>query len=263
MTTTVRRRTLLTAAVTLLAALTACSNGGSPSGRSAGPATSSGQLAASAATTLPPPTTTTVPPTTTTTRRPAPVPDPSVLTLQKQLTSLGYWLGTPDGFYGLTTSQAVMAMQKAAGLARTGTFGADVARALEAGTRPTAQSTSGHVIEIDLAHQLILSVTGGHVDYILNTSTGGGYRFTENGVTQTAITPVGHFTTTWEVNGTRVSPLGVLWRPKFFVGGIAIHGSASIPGRPVSHGCVRVSNPAINWIWSANLDPIGTPVWVY
>jgi len=24
-----------------------------------------------------------------------------------------------------------------------------------------------------------------------------------------------------------------------------------------------VSNQAINWIWSAGLDPIGTPVWVY
>ena len=26
---------------------------------------------------------------------------------------------------------------------------------------------------------------------------------------------------------------------------------------------VRVSNAAIDWIWSANLDPIGTHVWIY
>jgi len=31
---------------------------------------------------------------------------------------------------------------------------------------------------------------------------------------------------------------------------------------PVSHGCVRVSNEAINWIWAANIAPIGEEVWV-
>ena len=36
-----------------------------------------------------------------------------------------------------------------------------------------------------------------------------------------------------------------------------------MPSVPVSHGCVRVSNEAINWIWAANSDPIGTEVWVY
>jgi lipoprotein-anchoring transpeptidase ErfK/SrfK len=31
----------------------------------------------------------------------------------------------------------------------------------------------------------------------------------------------------------------------------------------VSHGCSRVSDEAINWIWANNLLPIGTDVWVY
>jgi lipoprotein-anchoring transpeptidase ErfK/SrfK len=31
----------------------------------------------------------------------------------------------------------------------------------------------------------------------------------------------------------------------------------------VSHGCVRISNEAIDWVWAQNLDPIGTTVWVY
>jgi lipoprotein-anchoring transpeptidase ErfK/SrfK len=47
------------------------------------------------------------------------------------------------------------------------------------------------------------------------------------------------------------------------VGGIAIHGDSSVPAHPVSHGCVRVSNQAIDWIWATGSDPIGTPVWVY
>ena len=32
---------------------------------------------------------------------------------------------------------------------------------------------------------------------------------------------------------------------------------------PASHGCVRMSNPAINFIWAANILPFGTAVWVY
>jgi len=57
--------------------------------------------------------------------------------------------------------------------------------------------------------------------------------------------------------------LGDMWRPKFFTGGIALHGSASVPAFPASHGCVRVSNGAMNWIWDTWGAPSGTPVVVY
>ena len=135
--------------------------------------------------------------------------------------------------------------------------------ALTAGTRAGARSTAGHMIEVDLTRQLLLIVTDGRVDAVLNTSTGGGYVYYDQGSRQVAITPTGHFATYSEVDGTRISSLGVLWRPKFFVGGIAIHGDSSVPAQPVSHGCVRVSNGAIDWIWASGSDPIGTPVWVY
>ena len=65
------------------------------------------------------------------------------------------------------------------------------------------------------------------------------------------------------VTGTVTDSLGTLYRPRFFVDGYAIHGDDSVPPYPVSHGCVRVSNEAINWIWANNIDPIGTTVWVY
>jgi lipoprotein-anchoring transpeptidase ErfK/SrfK len=42
-----------------------------------------------------------------------------------------------------------------------------------------------------------------------------------------------------------------------------VHGDSDVPPYPVSHGCARVSNEAIDWIWSNNLAPIGTEVWVY
>lgn len=267
----------------LAVALAGCSGTGSDSLQhsAAAGAPSPATTSAAVSPTLPAPTTTVVPttrpatpttvtPTTTVPKATTPPataslagPGQTVLQLQQRLTELGYWLGTPDGKYGLTTSQAVMALQKVAGVGRDGVFGATTAAALAAGVKLTPQSQSGRVIEVDLAHQVVLIVTNGHLDAVLNTSTGGGYRFSINGRSSVAITPTGHFTTYRQIDGRDVSPLGVLWRPKYFVGGIALHGATDVPGHPASHGCVRVSNAAINWIWATNIDPIGTAVWVY
>ena len=106
-------------------------------------------------------------------------------------------------------------------------------------------------------------VSNGNVLYTLNTSTGGGYTYVQSGVTNVAITPTGHFSIFRQVNGLVVDSLGALWMPKFFTGGYAIHGDSSVPPQPVSHGCVRVSNEAIDWIWANNIAPLGTAVWVY
>lgn len=221
-------------------------------------------------TSLPRPTTTTLPRPTTTTI-PGPVyphygsSGPDVLLLQQQLTSLGYWLGTPNGTFGLTTEEAVWALQKVAGLPRTGTWTPATAAAVGTAAKPTPQSPpgSGHVIEVNLTLDILMIVDNGQVTDTLNVSTGGHYVYYEHGQRAVAITPTGHFTTYREVNGTDVSPLGTLWRPKFFVGGYAIHGDSYVPATPVSHGCVRVTDAAIDWIWANNLDPLGTSVWVY
>ena len=214
-------------------------------------------------------------PTTTTTTVAAPAPavavaklsdgstGPAVLALQQQLTSLGYWLGTPNGQFGDSTRQAVYAFQKAAGISRDGVVGPVTAAALAQGIVPQPRSTSGYVIEVDLQDDLMLFVTNGKLDYVLNTSTGGGYRYTDKGVTSVAVTPTGHFDIYRQVDGIVTDSLGQLWRPKFFDGGFAIHGDGSVPPYPASHGCARVSNEAINWIWSQNLAPMGTAVWVY
>jgi hypothetical protein len=61
----------------------------------------------------------------------------------------------------------------------------------------------------------------------------------------------------------RRSSLGLLYRPKYFHEGVAIHGYTSVPAHPASHGCVRVTYPAMDHIWSAGLMPVGTPAWVY
>jgi lipoprotein-anchoring transpeptidase ErfK/SrfK len=63
-----------------------------------------------------------------------------------------------------------------------------------------------------------------------------------------------------QINGWRRSPLGLLYRPKYFSGGYALHGSTSVPAYPASHGCVRVNTRAMDHLWPR--VPVGTPVWI-
>lgn len=217
------------------------------------------------------PTTTTAPPTTTTTAPPDPADDgtlelgesgDSVLALQERLVELGYWLGEPDGTYGQLTRQAVMAFQKVEGLGRDGVAGPVTQQALATASRPTPRGSHG--LEIDLDRQVLFVVEDGRVSWAINTSTGNGEAYTSStGGTARAVTPPGHFTIQREIDGLREAPLGTLYRPKYFNGGIAIHGSGSIPAQPASHGCARVTNAAMDMLWASGVAEIGTPVWVY
>ena len=65
------------------------------------------------------------------------------------------------------------------------------------------------------------------------------------------------------VNGWDRSPLGTLYRPQYFNGGIAVHGYTSVPSTPASHGCVRVSLPAMDNLWGVGGIQVGTSVLVY
>jgi peptidoglycan hydrolase-like protein with peptidoglycan-binding domain len=228
-------------------------------------------------TTAPPPTTTTAPPTTTTTpptttpstaAPPATTTPPpttvspwlrqgasgdEVLGLQRRLVELGYWLGTPDGDFGSNTHHAVVALQKVAGISRDGVVGPATLDALARGARPATQSTSGLVVEIDLARQVLSAVRDGRVVLVFDASTG----------SVPGTTPRGHWTVTRQIDGLRQAELGLLYRPKYFHEGVAIHGYTSVPARPASHGCVRVTYPAMDAIWALGLAPVSTPVWVY
>jgi peptidoglycan hydrolase-like protein with peptidoglycan-binding domain len=188
---------------------------------------------------------------------------PLVTDLQRRLSQLGYWLGAPGGYFGDATEQAVYALEKAAGITRSGTVNAQFAAALNAETVPVPRTTTGNAIDVDLEHDLLEIVQNGQLAYTLNTSTGGGYSYVQDGVTNVAITPRGTFATARIVNGTVVDTLGTLWRPRFFDAGYAIHGDTWVPPYAASHGCVRVSNEAIDWIWANNLDPIGETISVY
>ncbi|MFI6483052.1 L,D-transpeptidase family protein [Nonomuraea sp. NPDC050663] len=175
-----------------------------------------------------------------------------VVALQERLSALGYWLGTPDGRYGTSTTQAVFALQKAAGLPRDGEFGLRTALALDQGVRPAATTFSGRFAEVHLATQLLLLVRDGRVEHVVNASTG----------IEATATPAGDFSVYRAVDAWDSGPYGPLYRPRYFVGGVAVHGYRSVPPQPASHGCVRVSIAAMDWLWSSGWLELGTPVTV-
>jgi lipoprotein-anchoring transpeptidase ErfK/SrfK len=186
----------------------------------------------------------------------------STRNLQERLDALGYWVPV-DGRGGTLTTQALYAIEKAGGIPRTGRLDAATARLLDTGFIPTPRSTSGYVAEVDKSRQIIMLVSNGRVLRVFNTSTGNGKPYQASTGRAVAVTPEGNFKVERQINGTRISDLGELFRPKYFTGGYAIHGSPSIPPFPASHGCVRVSNAAINFLWDSGSLPIGTPVRVY
>lgn len=188
-----------------------------------------------------------------------------VVALQDRLQELGYFLQDADGSFGPATQQAVWALQKAAGQYRDGVVGPKTQAALDDGVRPQAHSSSGKAVEIDLDRQLLMTVEDGKVTRIINASSGNGDTYEAKGRTYHANTPRGSYAVYMERNGMHESTLelGSMYRPKYFSGGYAVHGSGSIPPYPASHGCVRVSNAAINWLWDSWGMPKGTPVILY
>lgn len=181
---------------------------------------------------------------------------PEVLALQQRLDSLGYWLGTPDGSFGGLTEQAVYALQGVAGLERDGIVGTSTRAALDAGALPTARSDRGAVTEIDRDAGVISFVRDGEVQLVLHTSTGTFEPYRHDGRRLLADTPEGRFTVTWTYDGRREGDLGSLYRPRYFhPDGIAVHGSPSVPAFPASHGCARVTEAAMDMIWTRDLMP--------
>lgn len=188
----------------------------------------------------------------------------AVTTVQKRLNSLGYWCGTPDGHFGELTRQAVYALQKVGRLGRDGVMGPKTRSAMDRGIRPKARTTSGTAFEIDLARQLLICVSKGRVTYILNTSTGNGERYYSGGRWKTARTPRGTFSIyTSHRSGWQTGPLGRMYRPSYFRGGYAIHGSSSIPPYPASHGCARISVSSSDMLWRGSWFTNGRTVTVY
>jgi peptidoglycan hydrolase-like protein with peptidoglycan-binding domain len=176
----------------------------------------------------------------------------AVVTLQRRLVALRYDVGAIDGIFGYSTHHAVVAFQKVNGLVRDGIVGPRTWGALNAPVIPRPRySHSGYGVEVNLTKQVLYLTRQGAVVRILNASSG----------TARTPTPRGNFTVLRRIDGWRQSSLGLLWRPNYFYRGYAVHGSTSVPSYPASHGCVRVTVPAMNRLWS--ILRISTPVHIY
>ena len=191
---------------------------------------------------------------------------------QLKLLELGFWLADPNGKFDDTTTQAVMAFQKYFQLRPTGSINAATAFLLERMMIPAVATTKeGTLAEVDKSRQLLFLVQDGITTYVMNASTGDDRAYEEpDGNTPgvmikgTAVTPVGSFKIDRErPDGWWIGDLGQIYRPKYFIGGVAIHGSMSVPAYPASHGCVRVTVKAMDFIWDNEILPRGTQVLVY
>lgn len=191
---------------------------------------------------------------------------PTVSAFQQRLAQLTYMVGPVNGVYGSDTGFAVTAFQKVTGLPRTGVIDGATAAALATAQIPTATylSPPDH-IEVDIARQVLLVVSGGQVTATVAVSTGSGETFYEKNSPgkHHAITPNGMFSVLWKYSGWWTSPLGHMYKPAFIDDtlGIAIHGYSSVPPQPASHGCIRV--PLAFADTMAKLDPVGTTVYVF
>ncbi len=229
--------------------LTACSSadaGGGPGNSQAAPTATLDTLttlAPATSTTASTTTTTTEAPTTSTTAAKAVVASiPEVKAMQERLAELGYDVGTPDGNWGARTTYSLMAFQKVEGLSADGVNGPQTQAALATASKPGPMVAGGAAtrIEIDVARQVLFHWVDGSLARILPVSTGNNEPYCVDGECSVAVTPGGSFRIGRKASGLEVAPLGELWWPMYFNGGIAIHGSPSVPAYPASHGCIRI-----------------------
>jgi peptidoglycan hydrolase-like protein with peptidoglycan-binding domain len=172
----------------------------------------------------------------------------SVRGLEQRLRQLHYALGSADGYYGVDTSDAVVAFQKLHGLPRTGATDLRFWRALDrAGTPAPRYNSAGVHVEVSKELQVLFVVRNGEVGLIVPVSTGA-----------TGNTPLGVWRVYSRVPGYNAEQM---YYSSFFVGAFAIHGYHSVPPYPASHGCVRIP------IWVAkrvySLIDYGTTVYIY
>jgi N-acetylmuramoyl-L-alanine amidase len=182
--------------------------------------------------------------------------------LQKILRQRTYPAGQIDGSFGYATLQAVYAFEKTWGLTRDGVITPAQMSQLAASPRPPTPNRKYHnFIDIDISRQVLFEVRKDKVVHTLPVSTGNNQYYTVDGERRLARTPRGNFKITRKIPGKRVSDLGTLYWPSYFVGGYAIHGSDSVPTTPASHGCVRIPRYLEQAFYYRN--PVERPVFVH
>ena len=184
------------------------------------------------------------------------------LEAEQLLSNLGYWTGPVDGKLDSGSRQALIAFQKMEGRRPSGVLTSKELDVLRSAKPPSPRFTGSYHVEVDLRRQVLFVVDAeNRVSRILPICTGNDKLYTDRGKTARAHTPRGRFKVLRKINGWRRSTLGLLYYPSYITGGIAIHGSQSVPTYPASHGCIRI--PLFAAQEFSGLAPIGTEVIVY
>jgi len=147
----------------------------------------------------------------------------AVRLLENELIAHRFALLHADSTFGADTLEAVYALQKLAGLSRTGRVSAAAWLALGR-SEPPRPRLRGTYIEVDKTKQVLYVVRESKVTLIVPVSTGA-----------TGNTPIGVFHVYSKVPGG-----AVMYYSNYFTGAFAIHGYVDVPPYPASHGCVRV-----------------------
>ena len=178
--------------------------------------------------------------------------DGDLLRVQSLLAAKGFYRGPVDGIAGVGLGDAIMAFHKAADLERTTIWSPGNEGLLAAWeTQVPDLPHQPNRLEVDLERQVMHLVEGGEVVATLHVSTGGGYVYLSPrpGVGWArAVTPLGSFVMQRNITGWRYVNGWGLYRPWYFDGPYALHGSLDVPAYPASHGCVRTTVRDADWL---------------
>jgi N-acetylmuramoyl-L-alanine amidase len=180
---------------------------------------------------------------------------------ERRLSDMGYWTGAIDGIFDPATRSALIAFQKWEGRPITGQLTLDELEAIRTSTFPKAKELGYAHVEVDLDRQVLLMVNDGGNVRVLPISSGSGKPFVDEGQTSIAYTPRGRFIVYDKVVGWEKGPFRSMYYSNYISGGVAIHGSPTVPIQPASHGCIRI--PIFAAREMSKLLPIGTIVLVY
>ena len=192
---------------------------------------------------------------------PEPLDAEQIREAEHRLSNLGYWTGPVDGRFDPATRSALIAFQKLEGRPITGQLTIGELEAIRNSGSPRPRELGYRHVEVDLDHQVLLIVTEDSAVRILPVSTGTGKPFLDEGQTSVAYTPRGRFLVYRKGVGWESGPLGSVYYPNDISGGVAIHGSRSVPSEPASHGCIRIPMFAAREV--SKVMPVGTIVLVY
>jgi L,D-transpeptidase catalytic domain/Putative peptidoglycan binding domain len=175
-----------------------------------------------------------------------------VTLLQRGLLKLGF--ATPvTGYFDSLTANAVNAFRKTNGMGRDGyaptsVYAMVLRRQGAFKLRYPNSGTHGKHVEFDWSRQVLVLAHRGRPYRVYHVSSG----------KPSTPTVFGSFRFYSKTPGTNSH--GMV-HSSYFIGGYAIHGYASVPNYPASHGCLRVPIPnalsIYNWI------DLGDPIYTY